>query len=245
MKVTYRDICWFVIVALIFFFLSRCHRDELKDQSLAILDKMKADSLSHNAAVLLLEGRIAEEQRKSQEMTAMAQVADAKLAVTDKTINRLTALLKQAKLLPIDTSFVTVSPEYVIYCDSLASESDGLTIEVNKYKNLSAAIIESKNQEIALKDTLINKERLNSLNCRSRFADLQAIYSKVMNDIKPKTQVFIGAEALGTQNTIFQNVGGVISLKTKRNKLWQISSGLQSNGQVYGRINANILITFK
>src|SRR5688572_25174294 len=140
MKVTFRDICWFAVVALIFLYLSKCHRDDkgrVNDQAAELLNKVKQDSLSHNAEVLLLEGKLIEEQRKSHVIKTQVQVAGAKLEVSEKTINRLTTLLRQAKLFPVDTSFVTVSPEYVTYCDSLAEESELLTNEVIKYKNLS------------------------------------------------------------------------------------------------------------
>jgi hypothetical protein len=248
MKVTFRDICWFVVITFIMLYLSRCHGNEksvLKDEVSAIKQRLEQDSLSYVAESLLWEGRLLEQEGKTNEAIQERENADAKLAFSEKTINRLAAAIKAAKLLPFDTSFVTVSPEYVTYCDSLAEESEDLLIDLNNLKKLNTHIVVGKTGELAIKDSIIKVERNLSTQYRSRYTDLEVICAKAMEINKPKNQVYIGAEILGNQNTILQNVGAVISLKTKRNKLWQISSGLQSNGLVYGRINGNILISFK
>lgn len=248
MKVTFRDICWVAVVALIMLFLSKCHRDERDDLSgkvAAIKSKLTQDSLTHTAEKFLWEGKLLDEQIKGHAALREAEAANSKLLFSEKVISRLSAAIKSAKLLPFDTSFVTVSPEYVSYCDSIANESESLMIDLDRYKNSNAAILTGKAVELSIKDSIIKTERNLNSQYRSRYADLEVICSKVMSQDKAKAQVFLGAEILGTQNTIFQSVGGVISLKTRRNKLWQISSGLQSNGQIYGRINGNILLSFK
>lgn len=248
MKITYRDICWFAVVALIMFFLSRCHRDEkstLRDEMSSVKQQLERDSLFYVAESLAWEGRLLEQEGKTNEAIKASDVANAKLLYSERTINRLSAAIKSAKLLPFDSSFVTVSPDYVTYCDSLAEESEDLVIDLNNLKKLNTHIIEGKTGELAIKDSIIKVEKNLSKQYRSRYADLEVLCSKAMGINKLKNQVYIGAEVLGTQNTILQNVGAVISLKTKRNKLWQISSGIQSNGLVYGRINGNILISFK
>lgn len=245
MKVTFRDICWAAVVTLIILFLSKCHRDEkgqLNEKVKEIDAKFKNDSITHNAERLLLEGKLSDQQAVTAEVTKKNDIVLAKLNVSEATINRLAAAIRTAKLLPIDTSFVTVSPEYVTYCDSLANESEFLTADLIKYKNLNTGIIISKDRELSIKDSMIMTEKLAVEKCRKNYSDLQFIYG-LLN--KSANQVYIGAELLGNQYTIFQNVGVALSLKTKSNKLWQVSGGLQNGGRWYGRINGNILISFK
>lgn len=248
MKITFKDICWFAVVALIFFFLSKCHRDEkgkLHEAVNSIEAQLKEDSLSHQAARQALEGRLEAEQEIAKTAMIQAEIINAKLSASERAVNRLTAAVKAAKLFPIDTSFVTVAPEYVSYCDSLANESGVMLSELSKYKNQSGVLIAAKDRQLNIKDSLITQERILTRNYSDRLEDYKRAYQKAINLAKPKFQVFIGAEIIGNQTTFFQQVGGVISLKTKRNKLWQVSTGIQSNGLLYGRINGNILITFK
>lgn len=248
MKVTFKDICWFAVVALICLYLSKCHRSEtdaFKQKADSIIEKLEQDSLSHLTEVYLLDQKLKDEQGRTLQALRESDIALAKLNISQSTVVRLTNALKAAKLFPVDTNFVTVAPEYVNYCDSLATESEGLAVELSRYKNYNSLVIAGKDRELLIKDSLIAKERMFGLECRKQFADLQTVYSRALDASKGKAQVYIGAEIIGTQTTFFQNVGGVLSLKTKGNKLWQISSGIQNNGQVYGRINGNILLSFK
>jgi len=248
MKVTFRDICWFAVVALIMLFLSKCHRDEtvsMSDRFHEINTRLMADSIAHFRAVAALEESLHAEKQATDSAARKAQAASAVVSESQATINRLTTALRTAKHLPVDGNFITVAPTYVTYCDSLADATDALAQNFNTYRLTQGAVISGKDRQLLLKDSLLIRERTFSAGCRTEVAALQAIYTKVQQENKPRNQVFLGAEISGTQATVFQNIGGVLSLKTKRNKLWQISSGIQSNGQVYGRINGNILISFK
>lgn len=248
MKITFKDIVWIAIITLIIIFLSKCHRDEkntIKEKAVALIDEAKRTDSAHKIQIIMLDSLLIALGHHTNQVNLEMQQANEKLKISEKTVQRLTTALKASKLLPVDTSFVTVSPDFVTFCDSLASESEKLTIDLSKYKNLNTALITGKVAELAIKDTIISKERHFGQECRKQFADLQTVYNKVVNDCKARNQVYVGAEILGTQNTIFQNVGAVISLKTKTNKLWQISSGLQYNGGLYARVNGNILISFK
>lgn len=248
MKITFKDIVWIAIVVLIILGLSKCHRDSSRSQrekaEAVIADFKKADS-GYKEQIGKLDSLLIAVGNYSREVKQEAQEANEKIKLSEKTIRHLSASLKAAKLLPIDTTFVTVSPDFVTYCDSLADQTDQLTIDLNRYRSTNTALLVSKESELAIKDSMISVERLFNQKYRQQFADLQTIYSKVLNDTKVRNQVFLGAEIIGTQTTVFQNVGAVLSLKTKTNKLWQVSSGLQYNGGLYARINGNILISFK
>lgn len=246
MQITFRDLVWVGIVVLIVLYLSKCKRDEtgiISDQVRIIRDKLNQDSVKAHFRITKLEFDLSQERGKTRMAITESKAVSGKLQASEVTVSRLIAAVRKARLLTPDTNFVAVAPGYVTFCDSLASSADSVFTDINRYKNLSAAILAGKARELSLKDSIIKTERTFSEECRAQFSSLQALYRKT--NVAPRNQVFIGAEILGTQNTILQNVGAVISLKTKGNKLWQLSGGLQNGGGWYGRINGNILLSFK
>lgn len=248
MKITFKDICWFAVVALIIFYLSKCHNTGkvgLAGRLVALNDKILQDSIQHRTQVSALVARMELERQWSDSASYKAEVARARLDVSHMTISRLTAALKKAKLAPIDSAFVTVAPDYIIYCDSLADVTENSQYKYTALKAAQGLVVAGKDRQLQIQDSLIVAERTFARQCRAQYADLQLIYGKIFEDGKPRNQVFIGAEVMGTQQSLLNGVGAVLSLKTKRNNLLQVSSGVQSKGQVYGRINANILLTFK
>lgn len=248
MKITFKDIIWVAVMTLVVIYLSKCHRHKTDIDTSHINEitkKHQQDSVNYATDLLVLQSKLTAQEKITNEVIIQANISSAKLDASEATVNRLANAIRIAKLLPVDTSSVTVAPEYVDYCDSLAVESEYLTKEVVRYKNINTAIVAGKDGEIDIRDSIIAREHGFAIDCRARFADLQTAYKIAMEKMRPTNQVFIGAEILGTQNTFFQNIGAALTLKTKRNKLWQISSGIQSNGQVYARINGNILLSFK
>ena len=158
--------------------------------------------------------------------------------------NRLSAAVKAAKLFPIDSTFIAVSPEYVNYCDSLAVFSDSITLNFENNKRNNAHLLLTKDTIIKLQQNQVANERASYEQCKRDFNSLRNFYAQAESQHKPRNQIYLGAELIGNQYTLIQNVGAVLSLKTKTNKLWQVSGGLQSNGGYYGRINGNFLIRF-
>lgn len=248
MKLTYRDIAWFAVVALIVVWLSKCHRDragDLQSQANEIIKASQEKDLAHAKQTQILSEKLAASEAAAQQLANKAEKAGSQLQVTLKTIARLSAAVNSAKDIPYDTSFVTVSPDYVTYCDSLAINSENIAGEYEGFKISIGDLVTAKDSVInALKET-VNHERTFSAECKREFGALGQIYKDQIQSTKPRSQIYVGAELIGNQQTLIQNVGAVLSLKTKGNKLWQISSGLQNNGQVYGRISGSILITFK
>lgn len=248
MKITFRDIVWIAIIALVVVFLSKCHRDatnKLRVAAEEITRKALATDSAHAFQQTKSNERLRIAELWAQTAAQDARLADERLRDAIKINSRLAAAVKASKDFPIDTSFVEVSPEYVSYCDSLAVNSENLDKAIETSRINAGLIAIAKDSVInTLKET-ISSERDFSAECRKEFTALQHFYSKSEKAAAPRRQIYAGAELIGTQYRIIQNVGGVISLKTKGNKLWQISSGLQGNGQVYGRISGSVLISFR
>lgn len=248
MKFTFRDIVWVGIITLILVVLSKCHSDKNDsiNASLKILhEKHVSDSLSYSKEIISQEHRVNESVYKADSLNNINQVLETKLDDKANTILRLTAALQKAKQLGIDTNFITVDQDYVDYCDSLAIKSSGLALDYFTYKKNNAALIVAKDEIIKAKDGIINIERNAKQSITNDYNALTRIYQDYQKANKAKNQFYIGAELIGNPTYFVNNVGLAISLKTKSNKLWQISGGIQTNGQYYARINGNILIKLK
>ena len=248
MKMTFRDIVWCAILALVLIMLSKCHRDKtnkLSESVTELMSQAKATDSIHAVKVMRDENRLNILLGQLQNATADQQAADKQVTQSMTTIARLSAAVKAAKFFTGDTSFVTVGPEYVMYCDSLAITSEATGVEFSAYKKRTGFLLLAKDTALRLQEGLLKSERAYSASCKKDFNALQHFYTESEKRNKPRNQLFVGAELLGNQTTMIQNVGAVLSLKTKTNKLWQISGGLQNNGGFYGRINGNILIRLR
>jgi hypothetical protein len=248
MNITFRDIVWVGIIAIILIALSKCHRD-------------KANELNSDVQALINERRIkdsinAVESQKAAKNLNMAigkaQVAkeeqltaEAKLEKSVATAKRLAAELHVLKGWPIDSTAITVSGEYVTYCDSLAFTADSLAVDFVRYKRTNTLLLKAKDTAYGQLSKMYNKQLTEALECSKDFKALQHFYTEADKRGKPTNQVFLGAELIGSQQLFVQNIGAVLSLKTRTNKLWQVSGGLQNGGGWYGRINGNILIRLR
>ena len=248
MKVTFRDIVWFAIIALVVLVLSKCHRDkidELNKGADVIIQKAKQSDSLHEKQLLIDRINIDLTAAIAKDAEANLKANEHQLNIAQATVLRLAAAVKESKNFPVDTSFVTVSPEYVEYCDSLAINSEHLSLDFDEYKNSAGHLIIAKDSVInTLKET-VNHERSFSTECRREFAAMERFYKGADERAKPRNQIFLGAELIGTPQYLINNVGAVISLKTKQDKLMQVSGGLQSNGGYYGRISASFLIKLR
>lgn len=248
MNITFRDIVWVALIAIILIALSKCHRDKTnelnKDVTALVIERRMSDSV-HNIAQQALENKLAVVTGKLQNAEADQHSAEAKLSKSITAAGRLAAELKRLKGWPTDTNAILVGQEYVAYCDSLAYTADSIAIDYITFKRKNNYLLASKDTALRLQKQLYDKERIALEVCRRDFKALEHFYTEADKRSKPKNQIYVGAELLGSERLLIQNVGIALSLKTKTNKLWQLSGGLQNGGGWYGRINGNILIRLR
>lgn len=248
MNITFRDIVWVAIIVIMLIVLSKCHRDESNELSkdvTALVSERKMSDAAHNIERQQLENKLSVVTGQLQNAQADKQNAEDKLTKTMATSSRLAAELKRLKGWPTDTNAIMVGQEYVNYCDSLAFTADSLAVDFVTFKRKNTYLLAAKDTAISLNKQLYNKEHAALEICKRDFNSLQRYYTLIDKRSKPTNQVFIGAELIGSKQLLVQNVGAVLSLKTKANKLWQMSAGLQNGGGWYGRINGNILIRLR
>lgn len=245
MKFTFRDIVWIVIITIIVMLLSKCHRDdkgELEEKIKSVQARHRNDSLAYLTAIAVQEHTVQVSVKQADSLQTINRTLETKLDGTAATVVKLSKALQSAKLPGINAQLITVDQDYVSYCDSLAFQSTNLAFEYFNYKKNNNSLIEKKDEIIKGKDNIIATERQAKDNCLRDYDALTHYYQKAA---KTTNQVFIGVELIGNPTYLVNNAGLAITLKTKTNKLWQVSGGLQTNGQYYARINGNILIRLK
>jgi hypothetical protein len=242
MKFTFRDIVWAGIIVLVVVFLSKCHRDRVGDLTNELAQQAYSKDSTHRVDQQQADNKLNILLGQMQNAAALQQATDKRLSQSLNTIARLSAGVKTAKLLPEDTTFTMVSPEYIDYCDSLAITSERVYDEYEDYKRKTDYSFLAKDTAFNYLARELKQERSAYATCRTDYTALQQAYKRAA---LPHNQLYLGAELIGSPSYLISNVGAVISIKTKSNKLWQLSGGLQTNGQYYGRINGNILISLK
>lgn len=248
MSFTFKDIVWVAIIAIILIVLSKCHRDKvssLDNDVQALLDERRMSDSLHTISTKQIVQRLDVANSNAQVAQADQLTAERKLDSSVATARRLAAELHRLRNWPIDSTAITVSGEYVTYCDSLGRTADSIAIDYIKYKRRTTALLTAKDTAYNIQGQLLNSERAARLQCKKDFEALQHFYTLADKHTRPVSQLFIGAELIGSQQLLVQNVGAVLSLKTKTNKLWQVSGGLQNGGGWYGRISGNILIRLR
>lgn len=248
MKPTFRDIVWIGIIALMAVLLSKCHRDYNAKQDAnykALQEKHHNDSLNYLRQISKQEQTVAITVKQADSLIKINKVIEARLDDKAADVLRLSSALRKAKIPGIDTNLITVDHDYVDYCDSLAFKASGLAVDYSGYKRNTANLIAAKDATISIKDDIIATERKAKLNCLNDYNALQHFYQDCQKELKPRTQLYAGVELIGNPSYVINNVGLALTLKTKSNKLWQVSGGIQTNGQYYARINGNILIKLK
>jgi hypothetical protein len=248
MKMTFRDMVWVTILVLVVIWLSKCHQDKIDvaDNRLkSITDKAAKDSIQHRKDTIVLNYKLGAFQQEIKVRDSEHVILEAELDKATTLVGHLAQSVQGVRNLTPDTSFVTVSPEYVSFCDSLAGSSEILATDYYNYKLSTGKLLSAKDSALSIKDSLLLNEKTFSAECRKEFNEIQGLYRNVLQENKPRTQFYLGAELIAAVQTPFGDVGAVASIKTKSNKLWQLSSGVQSNGGVYVRVSGNILISFK
>lgn len=248
MKFTFRDIVWIALIVLIVVALSKCHRDDndkLNNAVKKLQDKHTADSLAYKSIITVQESKVESSVKKADSLSVINKSLEAKLDDNAANVMRLSAALRKAKTPGLDTNLITVDHDYIDYCDSLAFKASDLAVDYSKYKSNTNNLLAAKDETIKGKDDIIATERKAKQNCLDDYNAITHFYRDYIKANKPTNQIYIGAELIGNPAYLINNAGLAITLKTKSNKLWQLSGGIQTNGQYYARINGNILIKLK
>src|ERR1044072_4462788 len=215
MKITFRDIVWIGIITLVVIVLSKCHRNKTNqldnDVNALVYERHVKDSI-HAQRSQGLENKLNAVTGQLQNAKADQQSAEQRLNKSIATAGRLAAEIKRLKGWPTDSTAITVSGEYVSYCDSLARTADGLTVDYTMYKRKNNVLLAGKDTALKIQKQLYDNERAAREQCKRDFEALTHYYKLADNKARPVSQVFIGAEVLGNPHLLLQNICIAVSL---------------------------------
>lgn len=171
----------------------------------------------------------------------IAKQSQSELDQARRRVNSLLALLDNAEKETPDSSWVQVSPNYKIGCDSLRKENKSLNFLVEQYEQDNQAHVDALNYETYIRDSALQKEREFSNAFRSQL--VYCIDALRKSEQPGKMQLYAGMTAWG--NGITPLGGGEINLglKTKSDQFYEIK-GAYLNGWWVG-IGTKFLIKLK
>lgn len=142
--------------------------------------------------------------------------SEAKVTESQGIIARLNAKINAARNQKPDSYFVTVSPEYVIGCDSLQLVSEHQGLQINWLKRDYAGLVVSKQKEIHVRDTaLVNRTKFNAA-LRKQLDTCQAKVKEKEQPVKLKNQWYGVVGLTGNEaNPLGGGEAGIIMINKK------------------------------
>jgi hypothetical protein len=156
---------------------------------------------------------------------------------------RLAAQVQAAKSQQPDNTFVRVSPAYVQGCDSLANHIADLGKMVDQQNDDGAKLNELMLYEISIRDSAINAQK----DFNQKFmGQLDNCLEQLQTAVKqqPRNQVYAGIGVFGNQINPLAGGQVNISLKTKSNKIFEVTGATVGNTW-YGGVGAKFLLSFR
>jgi len=169
-----------------------------------------SDSALDNATAHAIQA--SEQAKKSQDA-----VNDSKA-----TIQWLLTQLDSADKEKPDSDWVQVSPRYKDGCDSLRKENVKLNTFMDRVRNDNQLVIGAMTSEIALRDSVIQKERGFNALFQKVIDDCIAIGKKQQQLSKQRTQLYGGIAAWANQLHPFGGGEINLSLKTPQDQIYEI-----------------------
>ncbi len=153
--------------------------------------KSKQEDSAHAVESMREQNKLNVLLSQLQNANEKQQIADRQITQSFTTIARLSAAVKASKFLTdVDTTFVTVSPEYVMYCDSLAMSGEATVIEFAGYKKRTIDLLLAHDTTIKLQGAMLQRERDAYNACRTDFNALQQLYKRAGNQLRPRNQIY-------------------------------------------------------
>lgn len=206
--------------------------------------KAKGDSIKYYEEILKADSAAIEMAVAHAEQSAeRARESEGKVTESQGEIKRLNAKINAGRKEKPDSSFIAVSPRYVDGCDSLQLASEHQDIQINKYKKDIAGLVSSKQNEITVRDKKIKDQK--DFNA-AMIKQLDTCQLKLDTAIKKqqRTQVYAGIGMLGNQINPLAGGQVNVSLKTKGNKIYEVT-GAAVGGMWYVGFGTKFLISFR
>lgn len=238
----------FVIACCFIVLLMLCNKTDYKET----VPKKAYVALERLAQVLKkdYEEKLNEETERTanalqarNELQAQLTASQNKLTASQTTIHRLIAKIDGAKLEKPDSTWIKVSPHYKDGCDSLRDRAYAQQQQINQYEENGAKLNELMLYEIAERDSAINAQK--EFN-RKFMSQLDNCLAQLQTAVKqqPRNQVYAGIGIFGNQINPLAGGQVNVSLKTKSNKIFEVT-GASVGNTWYGGVGAKFLLSFR
>lgn len=209
-------LCTIVFALLLYQLTCNTKSDAVPKSVYDALVKTTADTVKHYEEIIKADDAAIETATTHAVQSAQKAIeSEAKVTESQGVIARLNAKISAARNQRPDSSFVTVSPEYVIGCDSLQLVSEHQSLQINWLKRDYAGLVVSKKKEIEARDTaLVNRTKFNHA-LRKQLDTCQAKI-KEKEDIKVKNQWYGVVGLTGNEaNPLGGGEAGIILINKK------------------------------
>lgn len=206
--------------------------------------KAKDDTIKYHKEIIKADdAAIVTATAHAVESAERAIASEAKVTEGQGVIARLNAKLNAARKEKPDSSFIEVSPNYINGCDSLQLVTEYNNLQLNWYKRDNAALVVAKQYEINKRDTALRHRDQFNAAMTKQLTDCHAKLDSAINN-QQRTQVYAGVGMLGNQINPIAGGQVNVSLKTKGNKIYEVT-GAAVGGTWYVGLGTKFLISFR
>jgi hypothetical protein len=193
------------------------------DNAYKALQAKYADSLKEYSRYRKLADSAAIDARaKADQAGETAKKSQMVLNGYRRRVNSLLAFIDSAKMEAPDSTWIAVSPNYILGCDSISEASRALNNLVVQYEQDNQAHVDALNYETYVRDSALLKERAFNESFRAQLTDCINTIKDQERARRPKPQLYAGMAAWG--NAISPLGGGEINigLKTPSDQFYEI-----------------------
>lgn len=184
---------------------------------------------------------------KTREISAniVLQITQQKLQTQFKLAEVYRKQLDYYAVLPPDSGMISVHPEYIGSCDSLADLSVRLEDNFNAYKQESNTVQDYLRQQIALKDREITAHLKGKQELEGQNAWLTKGINEIAKKGQPRNKMFFGAAIAGTQINPLFGFGLGVGFMNKKEQLISTDALMIRGGELMFQISGKFKISFR
>jgi hypothetical protein len=215
----------FAIALLVIMYLVTCNKPAPmvpKNQFDALQQKYDDTLASYRAFRKKSDSAIDDATVSAIQANERAEQSQAALDQERAKIGRLLVKLDSAANEKQDSSWVSVSPRYKDGCDSLRRENLTMNYRIIQFEQDNQAHVDALNYETRVRDSIIEKERAFNEQFRRQLENCITAGKQQEKASLPRTQLYGGIAAWGSQASPLGGGEINLALKTKRDQIYEI-----------------------
>lgn len=223
----FKNILIIVLVIFAIILLMKCNGankrlEKVQAAQLKSEEARKQDSAEYIKKEARWQDSIHKADLNSDLQVKVIKETEKKLAASQWSVNRLTAIIRSAPTKP-DSSFVLVSPEYKDACDSLPDKIDSQNAVIAALQENNEGLVDLMNYETVYRDSLIEVEQQQVKKLNSAIAGKNKLIKDALKAAEPKGMFLIGVGIMGNEKKFLGGASLKAAYLTKGGKMYQYS----------------------